>query len=338
MAKEFRKHYFLDEWVIYSEERANRPTDFRKERWKTKKGKKARQKNCPFCLGNEGMTPPEKLAVIDGKKWKHRVFENKFSALDQELEHREQGKNFYSHSPAFGLHEIIVETNNHSRLLKELSQKEMLELLKVYREREKALWKMKGIKRVVLFKNHGKECGASLSHEHSQIVGVPFVPPAARKEEEGAKKFYSKEGKCVYCEIEKKERKSERKVFENPSFTVIAPYASFWPHETWVVSKRHKRCLMEFTEKELRHLAGIYLQTLNAYFGLFGDLPYNAVFHSWNEKEKHVHFYIEFLPNIHKIYGGMEKGTGMALNEKFPENSACELMKAGKKKFLGKNL
>ncbi|HNV72521.1 MAG TPA: galactose-1-phosphate uridylyltransferase, partial [Candidatus Ozemobacteraceae bacterium] len=54
---QLRKDPVLKQWVIISPERGKRPSDF----------KKAEQppddpKTCPFCEGNEAMTPPETLS------------------------------------------------------------------------------------------------------------------------------------------------------------------------------------------------------------------------------------------------------------------------------------
>jgi UDPglucose--hexose-1-phosphate uridylyltransferase len=51
---ELRKSYVLNRWVIINTERAKRPQDFKKERPKVKE-----EGPCPFCPGNEKMTPPE---------------------------------------------------------------------------------------------------------------------------------------------------------------------------------------------------------------------------------------------------------------------------------------
>ena len=90
MTWELRKHYFLDVWVAYSTVRARRPKDFAKGREPP-----ARRGPCPFCPGNEDMTPPAVLLYLrregelikarDGtvrpKDWLVRVVPNKYPAF-----------------------------------------------------------------------------------------------------------------------------------------------------------------------------------------------------------------------------------------------------------------
>ena len=60
---EMRRHYFLEEYCIIAAERKKRPSDFRRERGR----ERSDPKTCPFCPGNEEMTPPAVAAyTVDG--------------------------------------------------------------------------------------------------------------------------------------------------------------------------------------------------------------------------------------------------------------------------------
>jgi UDPglucose--hexose-1-phosphate uridylyltransferase len=81
---ELRKDPIIGRWVIISTARGKRPTDF---------GETLRKSNggfCPFCYGNEKVTPPEILAfrkndsAPNGEGWSLRVVANKFPALQIE--------------------------------------------------------------------------------------------------------------------------------------------------------------------------------------------------------------------------------------------------------------
>jgi UDPglucose--hexose-1-phosphate uridylyltransferase len=66
-------------WAIIAPERGKRPSDYLGK----KEGSEERApENCPFCPGNEHMTPPEiyRLNGEDGH-WRVRVVPNKFPAL-----------------------------------------------------------------------------------------------------------------------------------------------------------------------------------------------------------------------------------------------------------------
>src|SRR6266568_8582962 len=88
---ELRYNVITHDWVVLATERAKRPEEF---------GKKKDQKvlpvyvpTCPFCPGNEKMTPPETYVVSDttlrqssgsATGWRVRVTPNKFAALAYE--------------------------------------------------------------------------------------------------------------------------------------------------------------------------------------------------------------------------------------------------------------
>ena len=77
---EMRQNRFTKEWVVIATERAKRP-----EELKTKRDLKplpSYSPTCPFCPGNEQMSPGEVLRMngADGN-WRVKVLPNKFAAL-----------------------------------------------------------------------------------------------------------------------------------------------------------------------------------------------------------------------------------------------------------------
>ena len=87
------------EWVIIAAERSKRPHDFIKT--KTLIEKPPYKEDCPFCPGNEHLTPHESLAYrsggpADSKGWWVRVIPNKFPALSPEGSwERKEEKGFF---------------------------------------------------------------------------------------------------------------------------------------------------------------------------------------------------------------------------------------------------
>ena len=107
---ELRKDYIFDRWVIVNTERAKRPRDFIKQHPKINDSGP-----CPFCQGNEKMTPPEIARIEENGEWILRVFENKFPAVTIEgsSQVKTEGE-FFTKGNAFGKHEVIVETPRQS--------------------------------------------------------------------------------------------------------------------------------------------------------------------------------------------------------------------------------
>ena len=85
-----RKDPVVGRWVIISTERGKRPSHYEYQRGAARTGP------CPFCEGNEEMTPPEIMAYRpeeshrDHPGWTLRVVPNKFPALmiEGELDRR----------------------------------------------------------------------------------------------------------------------------------------------------------------------------------------------------------------------------------------------------------
>ena len=173
------------EWVIVAAERSKRPHDFKKT--KTLVEKPPYKEDCPFCQGNEHLTPHESLAyrsggLADSKGWWVRVIPNKFPALSPEgsWEIKEE-KGFFRMMDGMGIHEVVIESPIHNQLLPLMEDKQVEEILLAYRERYLALREDPRIKLIIVFKNHGEAAGTSLDHTHSQLVGTSVVPSNIRK-------------------------------------------------------------------------------------------------------------------------------------------------------------
>lgn len=79
---QLRQDIVTGKWVIIATERARRPHSFSE----TKRIVSKKKTICPFCYGNEYMTPLEVLAFRDNGEpnssgWKVRVVPNKFPAF-----------------------------------------------------------------------------------------------------------------------------------------------------------------------------------------------------------------------------------------------------------------
>ena len=128
---ELRKDPIIGRWIIIATDRAKRPSDF------ISKSEERLAGFCPFCIGNEGKTPPEVLAyrkegtLPDTPGWSVRVVPNKFPALQIEGGLNKQGVGLYDRMNGVGAHEVIIETPDHDLSLADLSPKNFLQVLQV---------------------------------------------------------------------------------------------------------------------------------------------------------------------------------------------------------------
>ena len=308
---ELRKDYILDRWVIIASERRKRPHEFKIEDTAEQKGV------CYFCPGNEDKTPSEIYRLADKKGgWKIRVFPNKFPAETLEGQHEIHTHNkYFTFSSSYGEHEIIAETPDHDRQLWDLSQKEVVDLLKVYDLRITELEKVPHVEYVTVFKNHGKKAGTSLVHSHSQIIASNIINQNVAAEVEAAKKYYDS---CPYCEIISIEKNSDRKCFENDSFAAFCPYAAQFNFEVWIFPKKHICRLSELNNKGYKDLADIMLKILGKLKEL--NVSYNYFLH-YSPIGENLHFHIEVAPRI-SIRAGFEFSSDIIVTIVTPEDAA----------------
>ncbi|MBI2650791.1 DUF4931 domain-containing protein [Candidatus Woesearchaeota archaeon] len=303
-----RKDYILDRWVYYAAERKKRPRELKSIE------SKDNSKTCFFCPWNTHLTPPEIGRVEYKNGWKLRWFLNKFPAVEKKGKPIIKSKKYLSEGASYGVHEVIVETQHHKSQLADLPVQQIRELLEVYKIRIRELTKLKGIKYVEIFKNHGKDAGTSLVHSHSQAMALAQMPSLVIEESNAIKKYR----KCPYCEIIKTESKSTRRIFETKNVIAFAPFASRFNYEAWIFTKQHKKTMEELEESELMNLAAalkkilVKLKKINA--------SYNFFIHYSPEKEN-LHFHIEVTPRL-ATWGGFELSTNAIINSVLPEDAA----------------
>ena len=191
-----RRNRITGEPVILAPERAHRPDIMH-----------GAAGECPFCPGNEALTPPE--IWRDGDPWHLRVFPNKYPATEH--------------------HEVIVESPGHDDTFDQIPRPRAGLAIDVYIRRYQAL-SGSGLY-VSLFKNHGPLAGATIPHIHSQILVTQFIPPRVGREIEA----FTRARSCPLCNLD-----DEPTIDETADFRWIAPRGAATAYEQWIVPKRHK--------------------------------------------------------------------------------------------------
>jgi UDPglucose--hexose-1-phosphate uridylyltransferase len=311
-ANELRRDPIVERWAVIAKGRSKRPDDYRVKRKVTR-----RKGVCFFCPGNEHTTPPEIDRIGDARGWRVRCFPNKFAAAT-----KDRGKSFggfYTQLPAYGSHEVIVETTRHSGDLSDLSIKRYLEVFEMINRRERALMKDKKTKYVTVFKNRGPEAGASLAHTHMQLISLPQVPRAVAEEAAAA---WSKSS-CPYCRLAEKEADSKRLIYENDGALAFTAFAGRNPFESWIMPKKHAKSLSSLDGDGLEHFADALKNTLLALDKGLGRPPYNFHLHA-SPRGRGLHFHIELVPKT-RILAGFELGFEVYINVMPPEDAAAFL-------------
>jgi len=296
---EIRKAYLLNKYVIITPGRLKRPRDIKEQTIIE------RTKPCPFCI--ENINKDNVLDEIKQEKnWQVLSVNNIYPAVTLD------------NKRAYGTQEVIIETPDHNKELADLSELKIELVLQMYARRTKAIAKNKKIDYILCFKNQGSKAGASIVHAHSQIFATQILPPEVHEELGLAQAYTIKHGICPYCDIIKKEIKSERKIFEDKYFAAFTPYASEYHYEAWVFPKRHLDNITLLTKEEFKSFAKVLkkilskLQTLNLSFNYF---LHNVV------SNKNQHFYLKIQPR-ESVWAGVELGSGLVINSVSPEIAA----------------
>jgi UDPglucose--hexose-1-phosphate uridylyltransferase len=342
---ELRKDYLLDRWVVIATERSRRPTDLTKPKTEV-----AKTTACPMCVGNENMTPPavmlyekengeikrsqDPLTGERTKNWLVRVIPNLYPAFSPPKQPQDEkqivkGDGLWD---AIGQHEVIVESPNHDEDPSDAELPQLELVINAYIDRLRELNAKPYIKYVSIFRNHGLEAGASLSHAHSQIIATPMVPTIIRDEQKASTTFHEDNGKCIFCDIIKAEAKGPRLVSETADFVVLAPYASINPLEFWILPKLHAPNILNLTALEITAFAKTLKASLTALKTLVNDPPYNYGIHlALNpQAQDSYHWHLEVYPKL-TTWAGFEKSTGTYINTVTPETAAESLRKTIKR-------
>ena len=331
---ELRRDPITRDWVIIASERARRPSDFASHGL----GREHQEADdCPFCPGHESMTPPEILAFRDpgsqrnSPGWWVRVVPNKFPALAVEGDLSKTGIGLYDRMNGVGAHEVIVETPEHGKQLAFLDDRQIEDVLWAYRARYLDLKKDPRLKYILIFRNHGRVAGASLSHPHSQLVATPMLPGNVAVEMEGYQRYEQYRDRCVYCDMVRQEvEEGKRVVIDNDFFIAFAPYASKYPFEMWIMPKRHVASFAALLAEEQTALAATLGETLRRVHACLNDPPYNFNIHTAPcdaDDREDFHWHLELFPRL-TIAAGFEMGTGIYINVTPPEMAAEYLREA----------
>jgi UDPglucose--hexose-1-phosphate uridylyltransferase len=239
----------------------------------------------------------------------------------------------YDSMDGMGFHEVIIETPEHERQLEQMSQAAVADVIRTYMLRVREIKKDPRIKYVMVFKNHGRNAGATLLHPHSQIIAMPMAPLRVMQEIDGAADYHDERGTCVFCDIAREESSFKKRVVaENADFLAVTPYASRFSFETWILPKAHASHFENMPEDRAGALAEVLKTALAKLSATLPDLSYNLIVHTMPVKEPeagHYHWHIEIMPKLTHV-AGFEWGTGFYINAVSPE-TAAEMLNSGKK-------
>ena len=288
---------------------------------------------CPFCPGNEGLTPREIYAVRGHRggaaDWRVRVIPNKFPALMIEEDHRrhDEGQLFWQMGGC-GAHEVVIESPEHETFLGQQPLEQVQLILETVQQRYRDLMRDRRFQAFILFKNHGESAGTSLRHPHWQAIATPVVPRLLRLKHIEATEYFDRTGECLYCALVREELAAEvRMVAANNDFAAFVPYAAHTPFETWIVPRRHEAGFHAASSGKIRALAEILRNVLLKLYAGLDDPDFNLTIDlppRGDEDKEYFLWHLRILPRL-MTPAGFELGSGMSINTVLPEEAASFL-------------
>lgn len=304
---ELRWNPLLDTWTMVATNRQHRPHLPKDE--------------CPFCPADNPSLPAYEVLA----------FENNFPVMALDgfgVAGAKAESRVFKSAAAIGKCEVILYSPHHTKQLYDLSDAHVLKIVELWSERFKTLAKDKRIKYIFEFENRGEEVGVTIHHPHGQLYAYSFLPAKIREELRNCKKYFQQHGTNLFADLNKAEKKHKKRVvLENKSFIAYIPYFTDYPFGVFVVNKKLKGNIAQFTLAEKKDLAHLLKQLVRGFDKVYErEFPYMMCLHQTPVNDKryadageYYAFHIEFYPPLRdrnkiKWYAGSESGAGAATN------------------------
>ena len=187
---ELRKEPITRMWVVTMTDHPKGPSDYLS--FKPPYRPQESDGPCPFCPGNERMTPRETFCVGgDGGSWAVRVVPNKFPFFHIEGDFDRRPEGMYDLMEAIGAHEIVIESREHQQNLATLDPKQIENILLAYQERLLDLERDHRFQQFLIIKNYP---GVFNRHPHSHLMALPVIPKRIDEEISGVARLLSAKG------------------------------------------------------------------------------------------------------------------------------------------------
>lgn len=254
-----------------------------------------------------------------------KVVNNKFPIIKGEVFNSEKRYGPYLIKDSAGYHEVVI-FKDHKKSFAEMSNDDVFNVVSVYHDRYNILKNKECANYILIIHNHGYDAGASVSHPHSQILAIPFIPSDISRSLSGSAMYKMERKRCVHCDIIEWELKEKKRIiFENDNFVALIPYVPRFSYEIRIFPKNHQVFFEEANNLELKDFAEALKVSLAKIFYGLGNPSYNFFIHTPPTDVEHdysfYHWHLEINPRI-AIWGGFELGTGGEVINTDPDEAA----------------
>lgn len=325
--------------VFIAPDRADRPADIGEPG-----GHLAPLETCPFCAGNESLTPPPVLRappadprLPGGGPWRSRIVPNQYPIVHDHTAAPDRPFAGDSADIALGCHDVLVESPDHVASVLEVAPAHWREAWLLCQARLRLLDADPRIAWATVFKNSGAAAGASLVHVHSQIVGLPIVPPAILAElaAVGDPATCPPGGSAdPFAAVIAAAAATGRIVAESAAGLVaLVPPAPRQPFETWILPRAAEAFFAGAPQAAVESLADLTRAFVRRLESLVPGVAYNWWLHQSpfarpavgpHPGARGYRWHLEIVPRINGL-AGFELGTGCHASTHTPEACAAEL-------------
>jgi UDPglucose--hexose-1-phosphate uridylyltransferase len=299
--------------------------------------KRPASSTCPFCPGNESLTPPEIFAyrkegsTPNGPGWSVRVIPeaDPYFRIEQELVR--EGLGLYDRISPRGATELIVETPSHDDTAATLGDGQWEQVLWMYGERLRDLKRDQSIRDILVTRRH-RASGSRITHPYSRVTAIPIIFDEVRRKLRECREYYEYKRRCVYCDMIRQETAAgDRVVRLTDHFLALSPYAARSPFETWILPRQHG-CAYEasLSGEIVTDLAGILGGLFRTLASKLGDPSFEMTLYSspnlaakilpgeWSTIAEDYHWHLEVRTGPDRLNGV----GGIHVNETPPEEAA----------------
>ena len=335
------------ESVLVSTARGLRP---RKKEKPIEYDERQHVESCPFCKGNEEMTPPTIDSWPQENDWRVRVVENLFPVLSQQQSGSSLHFGLQKVIDGYGRHEVVIDHENHGIQLGDMELDHIAGMFGMFRDRMRTIYESDSrIKYVLVFKNFGIAAGASIAHTHSQIVAMPVVPENVVNELHYTRQYFQKYQQNIFHTLVDEALTFEATIYDRESgevrrkinvgqyiiergkyFIAIKPFASRFEWEVQILPLIEQADFLAIKDEHLNDLATVLKHTMQRLNKVVGGVQYNFFLHSlphapeWEDCAKSYVWHLEICPRT-SIPTGFELGSGLFVSTVSPEDAAEQL-------------
>ncbi|MGI2258047.1 UDP-glucose--hexose-1-phosphate uridylyltransferase [Shewanella sp. GXUN23E] len=293
-----RYNPLLDEWVLVSPHRNNRPWLGATETL-PQDDIPAYDADCPLCPGNQranGEANPEYDSTF--------VFTNDFGAILPHMppELPAQRGILAKAEPVCGECRVVCYSPDHGKTLADMTPEAISLLVNTWVTHYRELSVIYPC--IHIFENKGAVMGCSQPHPHGQIWAHHHRSSEIETENTHQAAYFSEKASCLlddYVQMELAD--TSRIVAQNEHWLVVVPYWAKWPFETLLLNKCALTDLGQLDESQQQTLAAILSELTIRYDNLFQcRFPYSMGWHNapqdLQDKQHwrlHAHFYPPLL-------------------------------------------